>query len=255
MSSRRAPGPVLASARGWRASVAIGSLLLLSACAAVPVNADRAAFAAAPSRNAVPRATVRLVPASTLLLDVRLDRQVSSNGCGAHAVAAVIDYWNRADPPSPARPVPTGLDIHARTPPASPAGYSLAEVVGLLQGVGMVAAAVGSTPDAIRGELAAGRPVIARVSVSAGYLATVRLFAEDAPLVGEVESMAADVTARLLEPMSVARIEHYWVVVGHDAANLIVLDPALGLRVVRTEAFARAFGRGGSLAVVVGGWR
>lgn len=255
MTSRRAPGPVLASARGWRASVAIGSLLLLSACAAVPVNADRAAFAAAPSRNAVPRATVRLVPASTLLLDVRLDRQVSSNGCGAHAVAAVIDYWNRADPPSPTRPVPTGLDIHARTPPASPAGYSLAEVAGLLQGVGMVAAAVGSTPDAIRGELAAGRPVIARVSVSAGYLATVRLFAEDAPLVGEIESMAADVTARLLEPMSAARIEHYWVVVGHDAANLIVLDPALGIRAVRTEAFARAFGRGGSLAVVVGGWR
>lgn len=255
MTSRRAPGPVLASARGRRASVAIGSLLLLSACAAVPVNADRAAFAAAPSRNAVPRATVRLVPASTLLLDVRLDRQVSSNGCGAHAVAAVIDYWNRADPPSPTRPVPTGLDIHARTPPASPAGYSLAEVVELLQGVGMVAAAVGSTPDAIRGELAAGRPVIARVSVSAGYLATVRLFAGDAPLVGEIESMAADVTARLLEPMSAARIEHYWVVVGHDAANLIVLDPALGIRAVGNAAFARAFGRGGSLAVVVGGWR
>lgn len=255
MKSGKAPGPVLAAASVRRASVAIGSLLLLSACASVPVNADRAAFAAAPSRNAVPRAAVRLVPASTLLLDVRLDRQMGSNSCGAHAVAAVVDYWNRADPPSPTRPVPTGLDIHAATPPAAPAGYSLSEVVDLLESAGMVAAAVGSTPDAIRAELAAGRPAIARVSVSAGYLATIRLFAEDAPLVGDVESMAADVTARLLEPLTAARIDHYWVVVGHDAEHMIVLDPALGIRAVGNAAFARAFGRGGSLAVVVGGWR
>jgi hypothetical protein len=35
---------------------------------------------------------------------------------------------------------------------------------------------------------------------------------------------------------------------------MIVLDPALGIRAVQAAAFARAFDRGGNLAVVVGGW-
>lgn len=230
------------------------SLFLAAACAVVPVHADRSSFAAAPSLNAVPRAEVRLTPSETLLLDVRLDRQQAPTSCGAHAAASVIDYWLRSSPPVEPPAGRTGLEIHARTPPASPAGYSLAELVALLRDAGMVAVAVGSTPQAIRAELNAGRPVIARVSVSSGYLATMRMFPASTPVLGRVEAVAADVAARLLEPVGSARIDHYWVVVGHDAAHMIVLDPVLGIRAVRNEAFARAFGRGGDLAVVVGGW-
>lgn len=227
---------------------------MVTACAAVPVNADRTAFAAAPSLNAVPRAMVRLTPSETLLLDVRLDRQQAPTSCGAHAAAAVIDYWLRSAPPADPPSARAGVEIYARTPPASPAGYSLAELVALLRDAGMVAVAVGSTPEGMRAELKAGRPVIARVSVSAGYLSTMRIFSETTPLLGRIEGVAGDVAARLVEPIDRARIDHYWVVVGHDATHMIVLDPALGIRVVRNEAFARAFARGGSLAVVVGGW-
>jgi predicted double-glycine peptidase len=231
-----------------------GGALLLSGCATVPVSADRTAFAAAPSRNAVPRTRVELDRGATLLLDLRLDRQQASNSCGAHAAAAVIDYWMRARPPAIGRPAPSGVEIFAADPPVASEGYSLAEMVDLLQDAGLVAVAVGTTPAGIGQELRAGRPVIARVSVSAGYLATFTLFPSGTPVLGHVEARAGDLAARLLEPMSSARIEHYWVVIGLDSDTVIVLDPALGIRAVQSAAFARAFDRGGNLAVVVGGW-
>jgi hypothetical protein len=232
----------------------IGGALLLSGCATLPVSADRTAFAVAPSRNAVPRTRVALDPGATLLLDLRLDRQQASNSCGAHAAAAVIDYWTRARPSAVGRPSPSGVEIYAADPPAAAAGYSLAEMVTLLQDAGLVAVAVGTTPDGIGRELRAGRPVIARVSVSAGYLSTLTLFPAGTPLLGTVEARAGDLAARLVEPMASARIDHYWVVIGQDADTMIVLDPALGIRAVQAAAFARAFDRGGNLAVVVGGW-
>jgi predicted double-glycine peptidase len=232
----------------------IGGALLLAGCASVPVSPDRAAFAAAPSRNAVPRTRVELDPGATLLLDLRLDRQQASNGCGAHAAAAVIDYWTRARPPAVVRSAPSGAEIYAADPPAGAGGYSLAEMVDLLQDAGLVAVAVGTTPEGLGRELQAGRPVIARVSVSAGYLATFTLFPAGTPLLGHVEARAGDLAARLVEPVTSARIDHYWVVIGQDADTVIVLDPALGIRSVQEAAFARAFDRGGNLAVVVGGW-
>lgn len=239
---------------GRLASALAGVGLLLSGCATVPVSPDRAAFAAAPSRNAVPLSRVTLEPGATLLLDLRLDRQQASNSCGAHAAAAVIDYWTRARPPAVVGPARSGLDIYASDPPAAPEGYSLAEMVTVLQDAGLVAVAVGTTLQGIERELRVGRPVIARVSVSAGYLATFTLFPSGTPVLGHVEARAGDLAARLLEPMSSARIDHYWVVIGQDADTVIVLDPALGIRAVRAAAFARAFDRGGNLAVVVGGW-
>lgn len=220
----------------------------------IPVNPDRAAFAAAPSRNAVPRSDVQLDAGSTLLLDLRLDRQRASNSCGAHAVASVVDYWTRARPPVGSRASKTGTEIYVSDPPAAEAGYDLSEMVELLEGAGLVAVAVGTSLDGVRRELDVGRPVIARVSLSAGYLATLRIFDPRTPLLGAMESHVVDLAARLVEPLPVSRLDHYWVVIGYDADRLIVLDPAIGIRAVQTAAFERAFALGGRLAVISGGW-
>lgn len=54
------------------------------------------------------------------------------------------------------------------------AGYSLADVVALLEGNGLIAVAVNTTPEALKAEVAAGRPPVVRVSLPAAYLRTLR---------------------------------------------------------------------------------
>jgi len=250
----RTPGQVRGGRLGALTLILSWGFILLAGCVAVPVNADRTAFAALPSRNAVPRAQVTIDPAQTVLLDVRLDRQVAVNGCGAHAVAAVTDYWLRADRGRARGPAPRGIDIYGGSPPTLAAGYSLADVVVLLERQGLVAVAVSATTSSVKDEVNAGRPAIVRVSLSSGYLRTASLFPSGVPIFGMIEATAGDLSARMLEPVSAARLEHYWIVMGHDAGHVIVLDPALGIRAVQAATFERAFQRGGNLAVVIGGW-
>ncbi|MBX9574374.1 MAG: C39 family peptidase [Caulobacteraceae bacterium] len=239
---------------GSVAPLAAALALAAGGCVAVPVNVDRGAFARAPSRNAIPPAVVRLAPQATLLLDVRLDRQQASYSCGAHVVAAVVDYWSRTgSAPRGVRPR-TGVEILAETPPADPRGYSVGEVAGLLQSAGLTALAVTADAESLRTELQSGRPVIARVSLPAGRLAAHTLLPAEMPLLGGVQARTLDLAAEVVEPWGAARIDHYWVVVGFDVEHFIVVDPILGLRAVRVPAFQRAFERGGRLAVVVGGW-
>lgn len=248
------PGRGRAGRFGTLGLVVTWGLVLLGGCVALPVNADRSTFAAHPSRNAVPRAQIAIDPATTVLLDVRLDRQIATNGCGAHAVAAVIDYWIRADAEPVRATGPTGMEIYAQAPPVMEAGYSLADVVALLEGNGLVAVAVNTTSEALKSEVAAGRPPVVRVSLPAAYLRTSSLFPPRVPVASAIEATASDLSARMLEPWATARLDHYWIMVGYDADHVIVMDPALGLRVVRTTTFERAFQRAGALAVVVGGW-
>jgi hypothetical protein len=253
MTKRTSGRPARQSLRRLAALLA-GGPILLGGCVSIPVNPNRSAFAAAPYRNAIPRSQVRLDAGSTLLLDLHLDRQRASNSCGAHAVASVVDYWMRARPSVPARARKTGLDFYAGDPPDAEAGYDLSELVGLLEDAGLVAVAVGTSMNGIRRELELGRPVIARVSLSAGYLATLRIFDPQTPLLGAMEAHVSDLAARLVEPLPVSRLDHYWVVIGHNADHLIVLDPAIGIRAVQNAAFERAFDLGGRLAVISGGW-
>lgn len=250
----RTPGQARLGRFGALALVMSWGFVLLGGCGTVPVNADRAAFAALPSRNAVPRAPVTIDPANTVLLDVRLDRQVAVNGCGAHAVAAVVNYWMQVDRERVRGPAPRGIDIYAGSPPTAEAGYSLADVVALLERQGLVAVVVTTTVAGVRDEVDAGRPAIVRVSLPAAYLRTAALFPTETPVAGPIEAAANDLSGRILEPVSIARLDHYWIVMGYDAGRVIVLDPALGIRAIERAAFERAFQRGGTLAVVIGGW-
>ncbi len=222
----------------------------LTACVSAPVNADRAAFALAPSRNAIPPGVVTLRPAEMLLLDVRLDRQVAGNGCGAHAVASLIDYWHRAGSSGEADALLTGAEIYARTPPASAAGYSLAEMAGLIESAGLTALVINTTPEGLKTELEAGRPVIARVSLPATQIRPATIFPRTTPLLAGVETRAFALSSRLAGE---SRLDHYWLVIGFDAGRMVVLDPAMGIRSVSVFAFEAAFAAGGRLAVVSGG--
>lgn len=80
------------------------------------------------------------------------------------------------------------------------------------------------------------------------------MFPPRVPVASTIEATASDLSARMLEPWANGRLDHYWIMVGYDADHEIVMDPALGLRVVRTTTFERAFQSAGALAVVVGGW-
>lgn len=231
-------------------AAAILTALALTGCISAPVNADRAAFALEPSRNAIPPGPIALRPAGMLLLDVRLDRQVASNGCGAHAVAALADYWNRLSPSGSAAPALSGVQIYSRTPPAGDAGYSLAEVAGLVEASGLSALVISTTTSALKRELEAGRPAIIRVSLPADLVRPTTLLPTGTPLLAAIETRAFGVSSGLLGE---GRLDHYWLVIGFDDRRMVVLDPAMGIRAVATEAFETAFTAGGRLAVVSGG--
>lgn len=238
--------------RRLRVTVVASCALALTGCVTAPVNADRDAFVSAPTRNAIPTGTLGVPSPSLLLLDVRLDRQVAGNGCGAHAVASLADYWHRLAP-SPAFPAPAiGTEIYNRTPPREASGYTLAEMVDLLGAQGLYALVVTSTTDALRSELRAGRPAIVRVTLPANHLRPLRLFPDQPMLLARIETFAFGLSSRLF---GMERLDHYWLVTGHDADRMIVLDPAMGVRAVSLEAFETVFAAGGHLAVVSGGWK
>lgn len=245
-------GPGRSPFRLVRASALLLGAPALAACVSTPVNADRAAFAQAPSRNAIPPGPVTLRPAEMLLLDVRLDRQVAGNGCGAHAVASLIDYWRRAAPPAGAGGAPTGVELYGRTPPARADGYTLAEMAALIEAAGLSALVVNATPDTLKAELEAGRPVIVRVSLPAALVRPATVFPGETPLLSGVETRAFALTSRMAGE---GRLDHYWLLIGFDGQRMVVLDPAMGIRSVSAAEFEAAFEAGGRLAVVSGGWR
>lgn len=226
--------------------------LALAGCVSAPVNADRVAFAQTPSRNAIPPGVVTLRPAEMLLLDVRLDRQVAGNSCGAHAVASLVDYWQRAAPSAVQGGLTSGSEIYARMPPSGAAGYTLAEMVALIEAAGLSALAVHSTAEALKSELEAGRPAIVRVSLPAALVRPATIFPNETPLLAGVETRAFSLSTRM---SGEGRLDHYWLVIGFDEERMVVLDPAMGIRSVSRDAFETAFDAGGRLAVVAGGWR
>ncbi len=240
--------------RRFVAALTFGVSTALAACVTAPVNADRSAFAMSPALNAVPSGAVDLEPSRTLLLDVRLDRQVASNGCGAHAVSSMVDYWARLASAPGRDPDVSGIDLLAAHPPADDAGYSLAEVVDLLVDLGLEAAAVQTDLEGLKREVDVGRPVIARVSAPAAYVWQRSLIPAGTPLLHWFEATTRDRSGRVLEGFSPALVDHYWVVVGHTSEHILVMDPALGVRAIRNSRFDAVFRRGGRLAVVVGGW-
>lgn len=226
--------------------------LIQTGCVSAPVSVDRAAFARFPERNAVPPGPVSLRPAEMLLLDVRLDRQVAANGCGSHAVAALIDYWRRASPSDGYGPTLTGSELYRLAPPSAAAGYSLAEMAAMIEAAGLSALVVNSTAEALKAELEAGRPAIVRVSLPATEVRRATIFPNRTPVIAGLEARAFSLSSRLAGER---QLDHYWLVIGFDADRMVVLDPAMGVRSVRMDTFEAVFAAGGRLAVVSGGLR
>lgn len=233
-------------------AIAISCAMTLTGCVNATVNADREAFIRSPERNAIPSGVADARSSQMLLLDVRLDRQIAANGCGAHAVASLVDYWLRLAPSETTAEISTGAQIYARTPPKDSSGYTLAEVADLLRSQGLEALAVASTSDALKAELRAGRPAIVRVTLRATELRPIRILPDQPALLAGIETLAFRLSSRVF---GMEQLDHYWLVIGYDDSRVVVLDPAMGVRSVSPAAFETAFSEGGRLAVVSGGWR
>src|SRR5215510_8335167 len=96
---------------------------VVSGCAVSP-NADINAFAANSGGNSFEVFNRSFDSPDALVLPVVHDRQTEGPACGAHALASIVNYWR-----GPA--TVDGSALFRANPPASPAGYSMAELMTL----------------------------------------------------------------------------------------------------------------------------
>src|SRR5262249_28189603 len=132
----------------------------------------------------------------------------------------------------------------AASPPASPSGYSMAELVSLAQAQGLLASAVRLPEGAVVDELEHGRPVLVPVRLPLVYIQSRSLPGESIPLVGLVRNLLLDRAGRLSEFGHMGMVDHYLLVVGHEADTLVVVEPILGYRTIsreKLERYRRAF--------------
>jgi hypothetical protein len=225
------------------AKLAALALTLSAGACAVNPHANVNAFAQRTDANSFEAFGGALRPRDALVLPVLHDRQTEGASCGAHALATVLNYWNRAD-------TVAGRDIFAASPPASAAGYSMAELVTLAERHDLIARAVRLPEAAIIEELERGRPVLTPVRVPAIYLQRRALPGRHLPLVGLAGDSVIDRTGRFAEFSSLGLVDHYLLVVGHQQGALVVVEPILGFRTISSERFQRYRGAFGNAAIV-----
>ncbi|MBK8200507.1 MAG: hypothetical protein IPK75_19360 [Acidobacteria bacterium] len=218
-------------------------VLGLGACAIHPAT-DPASFAAQTGRNSFEFPRTKVEPQDTLLLPVTHDRQVDGAACGAHALASLINYWEGAG-------TVTGAQMFAEAPPAdAAAGYSIAEVMTLAQGHGLLASAVRMPADGLIAELEAGRPVMVPVSVPSVYVQPWQLPGANVPVLGVPADFVTTRTAWLSERLGQSMLNHYVLVAGYDGDTFIVMEPVMGLRTISAERLERYRAPFGNAAVV-----
>lgn len=215
---------------------AIGKGMLLAmcvgACATAPTS-DVAAFAARSASNSFEPFEQPIAAEGALVLSVVHDRQTSGASCGAHALASVVNYWRGAG-------TVTGDAIYAATPPANlETGYSVAEMVVLATGNGLVASPVRlNLPDLIR-ELESGRPVLLPVRVPAIYVQDRSFPGAERPIIGGVADFAVERVAQVSELTNLSLVNHYVLMVGYDRDRAVVVEPVMGYRTISFERLAR----------------
>jgi predicted double-glycine peptidase len=211
--------------------------LFLSACALTP-NPDIASFARNSGANSFEVLGRRIEdPAQTLVLEVAHDRQTRGPSCGAHALASVINYWRGPG-------TVTGDAMFARTPPESPSGYSMAELMRLAAQNGVVASAVRLDHAGIVAELERGRPVIVPVTLPSIYIQQRSLPGGETPVLGLARNTLIYRAGRVQELTRVAMVDHYLIVVGYDSDSVVVVDPVMGYRTIsagKLERYRRPF--------------
>jgi hypothetical protein len=205
---------------------------LFGAGCAITPTPDMGAFARASGHNSFEVLNRRVAVEDTLVLPVVHDRQTLRPSCGAHALASAINYWR-----GPA--VVTGDAIYARTPPVHPDGYSMAELMTIARGAGLMTSAVALSPEMIVRELERGRPVLVPVRVPSIFVQRRVLPGGDAPVIGLARNALINRAGQVSEWTRAAMVDHYLLVVGHSPEAFVVVEPVMGYRTLSIERFAR----------------
>ncbi|MGI8604739.1 MAG: cysteine peptidase family C39 domain-containing protein [Verrucomicrobiales bacterium] len=169
--------------------------------------------------------------------EIEAVRQTSQKSCGLACLAAVLRYWDRpASEPELARSHPLKAGI----------GYPMQQLQAIAVGHGLLAFAVsmaqtGDKPAAALAEhLARGRPVIVAIHCPQG-----RYFGEPVPIIESLDR-------RTWRPLGIGTTfkHHYVVVIGENATNYLVMDPAYGIGSVRKQSLLDWW-RGESYAALI----
>lgn len=211
--------------------------LILTGCALTP-NADVTSFAQNSGANSFEVLGRRIeAPQETLVLPVAHDRQTRGPACGAHALASIVNYWRGPG-------TVTGDAIFNATPPASPAGYSMAELMTLAERHRIIASAVRLDHDATVAELEHGRPVLMPVRLPSIYIQQRSLPGGETPVLGVARNTLIYRAGRVQELTRVAMVDHYLLAVGYDSDSVVVVDPVMGYRTIsaaKLERYRRPF--------------
>lgn len=218
----------------------LGLLLLalcVAGCANTPTpNVD--AFAQRSANNSFEVFDRSFRSPSALVLPVVHDRQTSPLACGASALASVINYWEGPGTVSSGQ-------IWSQTPPGNPTrGYTLAELMAHAREHGLLASGVRlSSADIVR-ELENGRPVLTPVRIPSIYVQSRSVPGTNTPIVGLAAGVLESRIGYVSEITHLAMIDHYLLVVGHDGADFVVVEPVMGFRIIsfqRLDRYRRAF--------------
>jgi hypothetical protein len=228
------------------ASLGVLLLALASAGCAVTPKGDVTAFAHDTGANSFEVTNRRLDASGALVLPVVHDRQTEGPSCGAHVLASVINYWR--GPGS----VDGSTMFHA-TPPTSPSGYSMAELMTLARGNGLLASAVRLSREEIIRELEAGRPVLTPVRLPSIYVQQRVLPGGEIPIIGLVRNSLIYRSGRVSEATTLAMVDHYLLVVGYEGDTFVVLEPVMGFRTISADKLERYRGAFEDAAIVFSG--
>ena len=211
------------------------NVLLLTLCAgacALTPTSDVNAFARSSGSNSFEVFDRSLETDGALVLPVVHDRQTSGPSCGAHALASVVNYWRGPG-------TLTGEAIYRQTPPRSPSGYSMAELMSIAQANGLLASAVRLSDEQITQELEHGRPVLVPVRLPSIYVQQRQLPGGDLPIVGFLRNGLIYRAGRVSEWTDLALVDHYLLVVGYEDRKFVVVEPVMGYRTIGFDKFDR----------------
>lgn len=209
---------------------AIALALVIGGCAVTPVP-DVNAFAENSANNSF-EVFDRRMAGNALVLPVVHDRQTDGASCGAHALASVINYWR-----GPGAAV--GNTIYTTTPPADPAGYSIAEIMTLARANGLIASGVRLDDAAITRELENGRPVLVAVQLPSIYVQNRTYPGANTPVLGFVGSVLSYRVGQVSQWTGLEMVDHYLLVVGYDDERWVVVEPVMGYRTISHDKLTR----------------
>ncbi|MGD9966138.1 MAG: hypothetical protein AB7T59_06435 [Hyphomonadaceae bacterium] len=209
---------------------ALALALFAAGCAVTPVP-DVNTFAEDSADNSF-EVFDRRMAGNALVLPVVHDRQTDGPSCGAHALASVINYWRGPG-------TIAGDVIYTSTPPAAPAGYSIAELMTLARANGLIASGVRLDDAAIVRELESGRPVLVAVRLPSIYVQNRTYPGANTPVLGFVGSVLSYRVGQVSQWTGLEMVDHYLLVVGYDDERWVVVEPVMGYRSISRDKLAR----------------